>query len=41
MVNAFLCLVLDVFGLAASVPSVHCSIWLLVADRRSKFKRMA
>jgi len=36
MVNAFLCLVLDVFGLAASVPSVHCSIWPFVADRRGQ-----
>src|SRR5262249_421118 len=28
-------LVLDVFGLAASVPSVHCSIWPLV-DRSTQ-----
>jgi hypothetical protein len=41
MVDAFLCLVVDVFGLAASVPSVHCSIWPLVADRRGKFKPIA
>jgi len=34
-------LVLDVFGLAASVPSVHCSIWPLVADRPGKFKPIA
>src|SRR5262245_56169706 len=33
MVNAFLYLVLDVFGLAASVPSVHCQH--LALGRRS------
>jgi hypothetical protein len=27
MVNAFLCFLLDVFGRAASVPSVRCSSW--------------
>jgi len=41
MVNAFWCFVLDVFGLAASIPSVHCSICPLVADRRNKFKPIA
>jgi hypothetical protein len=41
MVNASMRFLLDVFGLAASVPSVHCSIWPLVADRRRELKPIA